>query len=517
MHWQRRKFLAGVGKGMILASVGAAAASDLGLAYAWAEEGPDELPLGRWEPLANLMVETSLERLLPTLVEKIQAGTTLDELVAAAAMANARKFGGEDYIGFHTLMALAPAWHMARELKGPQAALPVLKVLYRNTARLQETGGRSGEVLQPIDPGVLPNDRRPTDVLRAQVRQQDVAAAEATYAALATRTSAEDAFEHLLHLVEDNVEVHRTVLPYRAWALLDLVGREHAHTMLRQSVRYCVRAERGNNGEARRTLEALFDRYRLEAWQPGRRDPGDAWVEGTAVSLIVDAPAAAAETIAAALAEGVAPSVVAEAIALAANELLLRDPGRPEQYADKAKPAGSVHGDSLGVHASDCANAWRNMGLASTPRHQAAGLVLSAFDISRSAHAPGYGVDFSKRQPQPVPEVLAQVTADTGDALLAALEDSIRQQNQALACAVVHRYGVLGYSERPVFDLLLRYAMSEDGALHAEKYYRTVSEEFYCLRPAFRWRELVALARVTASEYGRPAPGYQQACELLKV
>jgi len=25
------------------------------------------------------------------------------------------------------------------------------------------------------------------------------------------------------------------------------------------------------------------------------------------------------------------------------------------------------------------------------------------------------------------------------------------------------------------------------------------------------------LARVTASEYGQPAPGYAQACELLKV
>lgn len=517
MHWQRRKFLAGVGKGMILASVGAAGASDLGLAPAWAGQDSDELPLGRWEPLANLMVETPLDRLLPTLVNRLNGGTTLDELVAAAAMANTRKFGGEDYVGFHTLMALAPAWHMAKELAGPRAALPVLKVLYRNTARLQETGGRSGEVLHLIDPAVLANDRRPTDLLREQVRQQDVASAEATFAALATRTSAFDAFEHLLHLVEDQVEVHRTVLPYCAWALLDLVGPEHAHTMLRQSVRYCVRAERGNNGEARRTLETLFDRYRLEDWQPGQRDPGDGWVEATGVSLIVDAPANAAETIAAALAEGIAPSVVAEAIALAANELLLRDPGRPEQYADKGNPVGSVHGDSLGVHASDCANAWRNMGLASTPRHQAAGLVLSAFDVSRSAHAPGYGVDFSKRKPYPTPEALAQVTADTSEALLAALEDCIRQQNQALACAVVHRYGALGYSERPVFDLLLRYAISEDGALHAEKYYRTVSEEFHCLRPAFRWRELVALARVTASEYGRPAPGYQQACELLNV
>ena len=36
-------------------------------------------------------------------------------------------------------------------------------------------------------------------------------------------------------------------------------------------------------------------------------------------------------------------------------------------------------------------------------------------------------------------------------------------------------------------------------------------------RAAFRWRHLVALARVVASEYGFPAPGYKQACELLKV
>ena len=85
------------------------------------------------------------------------------------------------------------------------------------------------------------------------------------------------------------------------------------------------------------------------------------------------------------------------------------------------------------------------------------------------------------------------------------------------ATALVQRYGELGLPERPVFDLLLRYGISEDGALHAEKYYRTVTEEFAVGRPAFRWRHLVGLARVTASEYGFPAPGYKQACELLKV
>jgi len=65
--------------------------------------------------------------------------------------------------------------------------------------------------------------------------------------------------------------------------------------------------------------------------------------------------------------------------------------------------------------------------------------------------------------------------------------------------------------------MLLKFAISEDGSLHAEKYYRTVSEEFTNTRATFRWRQLVALARVTASEYGRPAPGYAESRALLKV
>ena len=44
-----------------------------------------------------------------------------------------------------------------------------------------------------------------------------------------------------------------------------------------------------------------------------------------------------------------------------------------------------------------------------------------------------------------------------------------------------------------------------------------MTEEFAKSRAAFRWRQLVALARVTASEYGFPAPGYADACRLLKV
>ena len=73
------------------------------------------------------------------------------------------------------------------------------------------------------------------------------------------------------------------------------------------------------------------------------------------------------------------------------------------------------------------------------------------------------------------------------------------------------------FHARPVFDLLLGFAISEDGSLHGEKYYRTVAEEFGRTRKAFRWDHVVALARVTVSEYGKRAAGYEQACDLLRV
>src|SRR5205085_8202280 len=95
--------------------------------------------------------ETPPDRLLPILAQKLKAGMDLKTLVAAAALANARTFGGQDYIGFHTFMALAPAYTMAMELPTDRRALPVLKVLYRNADRIQAFGGRGIEILHSVD------------------------------------------------------------------------------------------------------------------------------------------------------------------------------------------------------------------------------------------------------------------------------------------------------------------------------------------------------------------------------
>lgn len=173
-----------------------------------------------------------------------------------------------------------------------------------------------------------------------------------------------------------------------------------------------------------------------------------------------------------------------------------------------------MHGDSIGVHACDSANAWRNIARIGKPRNVFASLILGAHQVALDRVQ--RGGDFLNWQPLPVAWQLERMPSDP-TALLGELEQAIRGNLQARASAAVHRLGQAGHDPEAVFALLLGFAISEDGALHGEKYYQTVREEFRTTRAALRWRQLTALARVTASEYGRPAAGCDEARGLLGV
>jgi len=511
----RREFMSDVGRGMVTAAVGLGMARELGLASAFADDAAERLDFGSLEPLVRTMQETPVAKLLPVLAEKLRAGTELKQLVAAGALANARTFGGEDYVGFHTIMAIAPSYHMAQEMPAGQQALPVFKVLYRNTNRIQETGGAKHEVLHPVKQDAGDTNLAPGLRLREAARSKDVAHAEAIFASVAV--TPEDAFDALLHEVQDEAEVHRTVLPYRAWDLMGIIGREHATTLLRQSVRYCVKSEQGGGagGRSRKLLAKLLEEHRLLDAAPGTRAAEDKWVEDLAMVIFKSAPEQSAAAVAAALAEGMSPDAVGEAISLAANQIILRDHGRTPQMEVPGKPLGSVHGDSIGLHACDSANAWRQMARVARPRNTFACLILGAYQVAFDRIE--RGGDFLHWEPLPPAYNVGAVKTTDPDGLLRELDEAIRGNLQVRASAVALAYGKQGHEPRAMFDLLRRYAISEDGSLHGEKFYRTVSEEFAATRSAFRWRHLCALARVTASEYGRPAAGVAEARELLKA
>jgi hypothetical protein len=210
--------------------------------------------------------------------------------------------------------------------------------------------------------------------------------------------------------------------------------------MLRQSVRYCVKAEgvRGPSwNEPEALLPKLLEQHHLLERAPGSRSAEDAWVDRLSQTIFRSAPPEAAEATAVALAEGFAPDTVGEAVSLAANQLVLRDPGRPPALEDLGKPVGSVHGDSIGVHACDTANAWRNMARVANARNTFACLILGAYQVARDRTQ--RGIDLANCEPLPLAHHVAAITAREPGALLREAEAAIRGNLQARASAAVHR------------------------------------------------------------------------------
>jgi hypothetical protein len=498
---------------MLVAGLGATVAHDLGFSPAFANEGEGSLSFGTYDALVDLLQSTPADKLQPLLVEKLNCGEcNLKQLLAAGALANAETFGGEDYVGFHTAMAMLPSLQMAELLPSERRPLPILKVLYRNSQQIQQYGGASKKTLREMHAAEEATVENVGVAIRDACRVADVARAEKLFAPLAN-APLDQAFNVLQPAMQDDINVHRFVFAYRTHGLADLLGKDYAHTILRQCVRFCVNHEQSriNNKRAESPIRALMpkllDQYKLDGKQLGTRDPGDAAVLALAETIYQGPAERSAEAAAAALAEGISPEVVGEAISLASNLLVLRQ--GPDQWR--------THGDSAGVHSSDATNAFRNMARLAQPRYAVSGLVVAAYHSA--AHKAFKGDAY------PTAEHRALIKATDPDGLLAEAEDAVRHNDQGRAAAAIALYGEKGLPPDAVYERMLKYTISEDGRLHGEKYFHTVQEEFRTTRPAFRWRQLVGLARVTASAYGydredkhgRRAPGYEEACRLLKV
>jgi hypothetical protein len=509
----RRAFLSDVGRGMLTAGLGTSLANEMGFSTAFASKGSDVVPLGEYDSLVELMRNTPAEKLQPMLAQMVVQGQVdLKTLIGAGALANAVTFGGCDYVGFHTAMAMLPALEMSRMLADRRQPLPVLKVLYRNSQQIQSVGGASKATLEAIHAAEHASDGDVGVQIRDACRKVDVERGEKLLAGVGA--SSLKAFNALQPAIQDDLNVHRFVFAHRTYGLVGLLGEEYAHAMLRQCVRLCADHERGrienNHAESpiRALVPKLLDQYKLEGKTLGKRDPGDAAVNELSLTIYNGPRDKAAEAVAAALADGIDPEVIGEAISMASNLYVLR----------QGTGNWRTHGDSAGVHSSDATNAWRNMVRITEPRYAVSGLIVAAYHAgiqSEPFQTPAYPTD----------DHWAQVKQRDAEGLLEETEDAIRHNDQGRATAAMQIYGENGHAVEPALDLMLKYAVSEDGRLHGEKYFHTVREEYRTIRPAFRWRQIVALARVTSSAYGYNredkhgfrAAGYEDACKLLGV
>ncbi len=502
MTTSRRVFLGGIGATLGYAAVGFAFADRMGFAHALSARTRERLRFGALDPLVDLMQETPADALLPLLVQKLRAGTPLSDLVAAGALANARALGGTNYDGYHALMALMPSYEMASQMPAPYGPLPVLKVLHRNARFIQAAGASKSDALEPLE-GVA-NEAG----LVANLRARDLPHAETSLAASQSRSRAR-AYEELQTVVRDDMNVHRVVLSWRAHDLLRLTGQEQDLTMLRQSVRFCIdedgRPSRDPGSiEFRALLPELMEKHGLNAREKGQRAADEAWIERLGDTFFANDRPAAARAAASALAEGFDPEDVGAALSLASTRLLLHDGG--QTTASKGKPVGSVHGASVGVHASDAANAWKHIARVGSSQNAFASLIAGSYHTAGQSN--GMSALPHDHDGEPC-------TKSDPAALRSEIDACIRARDQKSASIATRRYCELKHPPADLFALLLGFAVSEDGALHAEKYFRTAQEEHASARPRHKALYLVALTRVMASHQGFPAPGCEEARKLL--
>ena len=264
---------------------------------------------------------------------------------------------------------------------------------------------------------------------------------------------------------------------------LGIIGARTGAYPFAQSVRYCVKAETERYtqslGSVRTLVPRLLDQHRLLSREPGTRTGDDRWLEEMSQTIFQSSPAQAADAVATALAEGFAGTQLFEAVSLAANQLILRDNGRPGAEGP-GKPAGSVHGDSIGVHACDSANAWRNLARAAEPAQQdrracssAPGKWPMTAPVAAVVSSPGNPTRGGGPRTSPGRRT-GPATARPGGSDSRPRPGQRRRTGRTLWRQCL--------PTRPLWDMLLRYATSEDGALHAEKFYRTATEEF-AVRP----------------------------------
>ena len=253
----RREFLADVGRGMLVASVGRPRPGPgLGLRRPGRRlrEPSDVRPM---EPLVALMQETPADRLFRRSSSGSSRRPTFGRLVAAAALANARTFGGQDYEGYHALMALVPAYQMSRELPEAQKALPVLKVLYRNTNHIQQLGGHAHEALHAVAPAELSAGQCAGEALREATRRRDVHRGRANLCR--PRPRSRSPTPTTTSSTWSRITSTSTASSWPGEPGPARPGRQGAcHTLLRQSVRFCCDEEKPR--QERRALRALLPR-----------------------------------------------------------------------------------------------------------------------------------------------------------------------------------------------------------------------------------------------------------------
>lgn len=331
---KRRAFLSatagGLGISGLLGGIRPASAEELKMTGGIARISDD------LEPLVRFLEETPREQLIEKTAQKVQAGLSYRELLAALLLAGVRNVQPRPSVGFkfHAVLVVNSAHLASLDAADQDRWLPLFWAI-DNFKQSQAQDENEGDwTLPAVDESAVPPPHRAKGLLVEGLENWDEAAADAAIVSLVRHYGADDVYAQLAQYAARDFRSigHKAIYLANGFRTLRTIGWEYAEPVMRSLV-YAMQNHEGDPNPAESDLDA--DR-------PGRKnrerlaDIGEEWLGGKVSSeatsemlqtLRTGSPDEASSAVVEQLNAGVSVQSLWDAVFASAGELLMRQPG----------------------------------------------------------------------------------------------------------------------------------------------------------------------------------------------
>ncbi len=337
---QRRSFLAsttaGLGLAGLLRAIGPLSAAELAVGPGMARFS-DEI-----EPLVRFLEDTPQDKVIEQTAQKIKAGLSYRQLLAALLLAGVRNVQPRPSVGFkfHAVLVVNSA-HLA-SLSGldEERWLPILWAV-DNFKSSQSRDEKEGNwTLPAVDEGALPSPGNCVADLRRALEQWDESAADAAITSVVRELGANQVFELLAEFAARDFRSigHKVIYLSNAFRTLQTTGWEYTEPVARSLV-YAMLNHTGEPNPAESELAAdasgrmnwdridSIERFQNAPHGDGKHSHDDGATLELVETLHSGSADEASSQVVALLNSGVAAQAIWDGLFASSGELLMRQPG----------------------------------------------------------------------------------------------------------------------------------------------------------------------------------------------
>ena len=291
---------------------------------------------GAIEPLVRLIEETAQSDLLEKVAQRINQGTTYQQVVAALFLAAIRNVQPRPSVGFkfHAVMVVNAA-HIT-SLSAPEADrwLPIFWALDEFKTSQAEEQRDSGWRMAPVDENTVPAAPTAKQAFIEAMESWDEKKADGAMAGLVRSAGANEIYELFYRFgARDFRDIgHKAIFVANSWRTLQFIGWQHAEPVLRSLAFALLHHDLKNTTPARSDDEAdrpwrrnheLAPKMR-RGWMDGKLDEGATrdMLDVLRAGSNNDACDKAVELIG----RGISSQSIWDALFVSAGEMLMRQP-----------------------------------------------------------------------------------------------------------------------------------------------------------------------------------------------